>query len=238
MAAIYKAIAIVFLFSIISCSKGGVNETADKNNNPNPTNNPEIIETKFPNKAGTVFGQWVGENEALKVFIAEGKLLLEAKCDNKTISLEVAAEITSTTIKTLETKKTGTEPCTIEFTKDQVSTYKVTGDILVVTFPSNESLQFTRLVTAKPANPNPQPTTPQQPPAQNEPGGNNNTFQMELYSQANCGGVKSLYLAKMDCNSLAQSQAVLSVKTEGQCQNLSQAVSAVEICESINSQID
>lgn len=228
----------------ISCSRGGADSSTTPapapTGNDNGNKTASELQTKFPNKAGTVFGMWA-KDKVLNIYIAENSARIEVNCQKKSVSIDFAIQISGNTIKTLESKKVGDSECSAEAKKDDVITFKVSGDQLVLSAPGEQDMVLTRMqnapVTQQPATPptntqpgNTQPTNPQ-------PGNNTGTITFDLYSGTNCTGAMVKYTAKMNCQALAQSPEIQSVKSQGQCEDIGESMSAEQICQLLNQQV-
>lgn len=223
---------------VISCARGGADSStpAPAAGNDNGNKTATELQTKFPNKAGTVFGMWT-QDKVLNVYISENSARLEVNCQKKSISIDFAIQISGNTIKTLESKKVGDSECSVEVKKDDIMTFKVNGDQLTLSATGEKDTVLTRMQSAPVAQqPTTQPNNPQ--PNNPQPGNNNSgTITFELYSGASCTGSMVGYTAKMNCQALAQSPAILSVKSQGQCEDIGEAMSAEQLCQLLNQQV-
>lgn len=231
-------LSLVTIFTI-SCARGGGSD----NSSPAPAGNDNgnktaaELQSKFPNKAGTVFGMWT-QDKTLNVYISENTAHFEVTCEKKSIGADFAIQISGNTIKFLESKKVGDSECSIEIKKDAIVTFKVNGDQLVISAAGEKDTVLTRMQSAPVAQqPTTQPNAPQQP-SNPQPGNNNSgTITFELYSGANCTGAVVGYTAKMNCQALVQSPAIQSISSQGQCQDIGEAMSAEQICQLLNQQV-
>lgn len=235
-------LSLVSIFAI-SCARGGSDSSSPApagNDNGNKT--ASELQAKFPNKAGTVFGMWT-QDKTLKVYISENAARLEVNCQKKSISVDFAIQVSGNTIKTLESKKAGDSDCSVEVKKDDIMTFKVNGDQLVLSAAGEQDTVLTRMQSA-PVTPQPttQPNAPQQPsnpqPSNPQPGNNNSgTSTFELYTGSNCTGTMVVYTVKMNCQALAQSPAIHSAKFASSCAELDSAMSAEQVCQVLNQQV-
>lgn len=247
---------------ILSCARGGDdssgnnkaqpnNPSAGANGSPSVTTEkiPSDVQNKFPNKNGTAFGMWMNKDQGLRFFLTEQKARLEAICDTKSVNLEFMVQVTPTTIKTLDAKKVGDKDCSIEVKKNDIITYRLNGDQLVLSYPGQEDLILTRIQNAPPVSASPQPSNPSQNPQPSQPlpslpggqqpepmpGNSQPTMNFEFYSGNQCTGAKIVYSPNMKCQGLALN--VQSVAIPGEpCQNLDEAISAQELCFILNKQ--
>jgi hypothetical protein len=232
-----KIISLIILNLVtaftISCSRGGADSSSPApagNDNGNKT--ASELQTKFPNKAGTVFGMWT-QNKTLNMYISENTARIESKCQNKTSAIDFAIQISGNTIKILESKKTNDSECPLEVKKDETITFKVNGDQLVLSAAGEQDLVLTRMQSAPVAQ---QPSNPQS--SNPQPGNNNSgTSTFELYTGSNCTGTMVVYTAKMNCQALAQSPAIHSAKFDSSCAELDSAMSAEQVCQVLNQQV-
>lgn len=234
----FISIIVLSLMAVltVSCSRGGGDSSSPSpagNDNGNKT--AAELQTKFPNKAGTVFGMWT-QDKKLNIYISENSARIEVNCQKKSASVDFAIQISGNNIKTLETKKAGDSECSVEVKKDDIFAFKVNGDQLTLSAAGESDLVLTRLQNAPVAQqPTTQPNSPQ--PSNPQPGNNNsgaNTF--ELYSGANCTGTMVGYSTKMNCQTLAQAPAIQSAQFEGSCANLENAMPAEQVCQILNQQ--
>lgn len=224
-------LSLVTIFAI-SCARGGSDSSSPApagNDSGNKT--ASELQAKFPNKSGTVFGMWT-QNKTLNVYISENTVRLEVNCQKKSISVDFAIQVSGNTIKTLESKKAGDSDCSVEVKKDDIMTFKVNGDQLVLSAAGEQDTVLTRMQNAPEAQqPTTQPNNPQ-------PGNNNSgTSKFELYTGSNCTGTMVVYTAKMNCQALAQSPAIRSAKFDNSCADLESAMSAEQVCQVLNQQV-
>ncbi|MCB0369042.1 MAG: hypothetical protein KDD45_06200, partial [Bdellovibrionales bacterium] len=215
---------------VISCSRGGSDSSTPANNNGQDKTQTQK-EKEFPNKVGTALGAWVSSDATLKLYISENKARLEAFCKSKTTVLEFGVQVAGNKISFLESKKAGDTDCPIEVKKGEEITYAVSGNQLILSTPGEKDLVMTRIENQQtPQEPVATPDNPQQPDA-----GNSNS--LEMYTDVGCTGQKVVYTEKMNCQTVSNTLAILSVKAQDQCQNLQQTLSAQQICQAINQQL-
>ena len=72
-----------------------------------------LYEAPTGTATGTIHGTWAGTAEGFDTrwVLAPNRLTLANKCGSRIVGVEVAAEVTTSTIRMLESKEAGTEAC-------------------------------------------------------------------------------------------------------------------------------
>lgn len=173
------------------------------------------------------------QDKVFNVYISDSKARLELKCEMKSVSLDFSIQITGNSIKTLESKKVGDKDCSLEVKKDETITFKLKGDQLILSTPGEQDAILVRMQKAPESSQSSSPQTDNP-----QTGSSSGAATFELYSGSYCTGTKVIYTVKMNCQSLASSPGIKSVKTpERVCEDIGDTMPAEQMCQVLNQNI-